>query len=291
MTGLFPEQAATGAAALRRAATALRVAGIDDAELEAEALLRHALGRDRAYLYLHLPDTLTPDQQRAFAELLRQRLARRPAAYITGHRAFYDIDLHVAPGVLIPRPETELLVDESLRLLRERDGGERLRFVDVGTGSGAVALAVAKHAPAAEVLAVDSSRAALAIAGFNAKRLRLAGRVRFLEGDLLSPVPGPVDVVAANLPYIPTSVCETLQPEVRDHEPRLALDGGSDGLDCIRRLLAQLGGRVRPGGACTLEIGWDQAEAVRAAARELAGADATILPDVAGHDRIAVLAL
>lgn len=291
MAGLFSQQATTGAALLRRAAAALRAAGIVDAELEAEALLRHALGRDRAYLYLHLPEELPEEQQRAFAGLLRQRLAHRPAAYITGHRAFYDIDLHVAPGVLIPRPETEQLVDEALRLLRERAGREWLRFVDVGTGSGALALAVAKHAPAVEVIAVDRSRAALEIAAFNAKRLRLAGRVRFLEGDLLSPVRGLVDVVAANLPYVPTAVCETLLPEVRDHEPRLALDGGPDGLDCIRRLLGQIPGRLTAGGACALEIGWDQGEAVRRAANELVGVEALILKDLAGHDRVAVLAL
>lgn len=281
----------TGAATLRRAVAALRAAGVPDAETEAEILLRHALGRDRAYLYLHLPDALSQEQQRAFDRMLRQRLARRPCAYITGHREFYDVDLHVAPGVLIPRPETEQLVEQSLRLLHERGGRDRLTFVDVGTGSGAVALAVAKHAPAVDVVGVDCSPAALAIASYNARRLRLAGRVRFLEGDLLGPLTQPVDVVAANLPYVPTAVCQTLAPEVRDYEPRSALDGGSDGLEVIRRLLRQLGGRVRPGGVCVLEIGCDQADAIRLAAVELTGAAATVLQDLSGLDRVAVIAL
>lgn len=279
--------APTAAAAMQRAVVQLRAAGIEEPQLEAELLLRHVLGLDKTCFYLRLPEALSERQYERFLDLLDQRVKRKPLAYITGHREFYDLDLHVAPGVLIPRPETELLVEQVLRLARARSG-RPLAFVDVGTGSGAIALAVAKQLPQLEVFATDCSPAALAVANFNARRLRLAGRVRFLQGDLLDPLPGQVDLVAANLPYVPTAVWETLAPELREHEPRTALDGGADGLDQIRRLIGQLPAHLRAGGAAVLEIDPTQAATVT----ELAGAasaTATILPDLAGRARLAVM--
>lgn len=278
--------------ALRRGSGALRAAGIEDPALEAELLLRHVLGWDKTTFFARLQDTLPPEQRDAFLGLLRQRLAHKPSAYITGRREFYGLDLHVAPGVLIPRPETEHVVEHCLRLGRALCAAERrATFVDVGTGSGAIALAVARHLPQIEALATDSSPAALAIAAYNAKRLRLAGRVRFLHGNLLEPVPGPLDLIAANLPYVPTAVCESLAPEVREHEPRAALDGGTDGLDLIRRLLGQAAGRLRAGGAIVLEIGHDQAEPLRVLLEGIPGASGEVYPDLAGHDRVAVVTL
>jgi len=282
----------TGAEALRRGAGALRAAGIEDPVLEAELLLRHVLGLDKSCFYLRLPDLLTATQERAYRHLLLQRLAHKPTAYITGHREFYDLDLHVAPGVLIPRPETEMIVErclvEARQLLRRQ---RRVACVDVGTGSGAIALAVAKHLPEVEVLAVDRSREALAIAAYNARRLRLAGRVQFLEGDLLAPLHRPVDLVAANLPYIPSSTIASLAPEVKEYEPQSALDGDDDGLQQIGRLLAQLPGKVRAGGCAILEIGFDQGVAVREICISLGMPCVEICPDLAGHDRMVVVRL
>ncbi|HLZ69086.1 MAG TPA: peptide chain release factor N(5)-glutamine methyltransferase [Dehalococcoidia bacterium] len=275
---------------MQRAVVQLRAAGIEEPRLEAELLLRHVLGLDKTCFYLRLPEALGAEQYDRFIDLLDQRLKRRPLAYITGHREFYDLDLHVAPGVLIPRPETELLVERCLAIGRRLVGERPVTFVDVGTGSGAIALAVAKHLPQIEVLATDDSPAALAVAAYNARRLRLAARVRFVQGDLLAPVPCRVDLIAANLPYIPTAVLATLAPEVRDHEPRTALDGGADGLDQIRRLIGQLPGRLRAGGAALLEIDPGQAEAVTELAAQI-GAAATIEPDLAGRSRLAVIEL
>lgn len=287
-----PNQPPTGTDALRRGTAALRAAGIEEPALEAELLLRHVLGLDKTYFYLHLPELLTAEQQRAFLKLLGDRAAHKPAAYITGHREFYGLDFRVQPGVLIPRPETELVVELCLHFARERiEHGERVRFADVGTGSGAIAIAFARHTPAAEVLATDRSGEALVIAGYNAKQLRVAGRIRFFEGDLLDPIPGQLDLVAANLPYVPTAVCDSLAPEVRDWEPRQALDGGPDGLDQIRRLFAQLPARVRPGGAVVLEIGHDQGPALLELAAGLPRSRTSISKDLSGHDRVVLIEL
>jgi release factor glutamine methyltransferase len=277
--------------ALRRGAGGLRMAGIEDPEIEAEVLLRHALGLSRAHLFLRLQDPLTDDDERRYRALLARRTAHVPTAYITGCREFYGLELAVGPGVLIPRPETEHVVEECLRVGKEMlTRRSRVTLVDVGTGSGAIALAVARHLPALRVLATDCSPAALAQADLNAKRLRLAGRVTFLAGDLLEGVHEPVDIIAANLPYIPTQVIPTLAPEVREHEPRAALDGGDDGLRVIVRLLGQAPRHLRDGGGIILEIGHDQAEPLRYLVGEvLPGACVTFARDLAGIERVATI--
>ena len=281
----------TGQEALRRAVAVLRANRIEDPEIEAEVLLRHVLGLDRTYLFLRLPEELTAEQAEEYHGLIARRIAHTPAAYLTGRREFYSMSFAVGPGVLIPRPETEHLVDAALEIGREllsRRG--RATLVDVGTGSGAVALAVARHLPALRVLASDSSPAALAVAGLNAKRLRLAGRVEFLQGDLLEPLRESVDMIVANLPYVPTAVWAALPPEIRDHEPRAALDGGDDGLRVIDRLLAQAPHRLGPGGAILLEIAHDQAPLLGdLVSVRLPGALLEVRKDLAGHDRIALI--
>lgn len=285
---------ATAAEALRLGTGALRLAGVADPEIEAEVLLRHALGLSRAHLFVRLHDPLPPAEEGRYQDLLQRRRGHVPMAYLTGFREFYGMDFAVGPGVLIPRPETEHVVEEALRLGHELlQRQDRVTLVDVGTGSGVIALAVAKNLPALRVLAIDVSAGALAQADFNAKRLRLAGRVTFLRGDLLEPLHELVDVIVANLPYIPSEVIPTLQPEVRDHEPRLALDGGPDGLDLIGQLLAQAPRRLRDGhGSIILEIGHDQAEALRCLASELLpGCEMRMVCDLAGIERVAVVTL
>ncbi len=278
----------TGQEALRRGVIALRAARIEDPEAEAGILLRHALHQDRVFMYLHLPDELTPEQESGFFDLLGRRLEHRPTAYLTGTREFYGIEFYVAPGVLIPRPETELLVDESLRLLKARaTGGRAPVFVDAGTGSGAIVVAVARNWARARYFATDISPAALQIASLNATRPRLAGRVELLHGDLLDPVPGEIDVVAANLPYIPTDIWQRLPPEIRDHEPRQALDGGPDGLGSIRRLIRAAPSRLRADGALLLEVGAGQAPAViELLAESFPACRRYTLRDLAGIDRV-----
>jgi len=281
----------TGEAVLRRAEQTLRANGIEDPGIEAEVLLRHVLQLDRAYLLLRLPGELTEEQAEEYGRLIRRRLAHTPTAYLTGRREFYSMSLAVGPGVLIPRPETEHLVEAVLDAGRELlTRQDRVTFVDVGTGSGAIALAVAKHLPALRVLATDVSPAALAMADLNAKRLRVAGRVTLLQGDLLEPLTEPVDIIGANLPYIPTNVWAALPPEIRDHEPRGALDGGEDGLRVIDRLLGQTPRHLAAGGVVILEMAYDQAATLRElVAGRLPGASVEIRKDLAGHDRIAVI--
>ena len=277
--------------ALRAAQADLAAAGIEDAWLEAEVLLRHALRLDRAQLLSRLQDALPPAQHASFQSLLRRRLAHEPTAYIIGRREFYGLELETTPAALIPRPETELLVDEVLNALAARGKGqEPCLIADVGTGNGAVAVALAAHLPAATVHAVDTSKEALALAQRNAERHGVAGRIRFHQGDLLDPLPEAVDAVAANLPYVKSADWEALPPEIRRHEPRVALDGGPTGLREVERLLRQAPGHLRPGGSLVVEIGWDQGERAGTIAREcLAGAVVTVKQDLAGLDRVLVV--
>lgn len=276
--------------ALRAARAELTAAGIEDAWLEAEVLLRHALGLDRAHLLARLQEPLSQAAHASYQSLLRRRLAREPTAYIVGRREFYGLDLKVTPAALIPRPETELLVDVVLSALKAEDGPQERRLIaDVGTGCGAVAVALAEHLPAAVLHAIDVSDQALTLARRNAKRHGVDERIRFHRGDLLGPLPEPVDAIAANLPYVESAAWETLPPEIREHEPRAALDGGPTGLREIERLLRQAPDHLRAGGLLAVEIGWDQGERAVSMARErVPKAEVTVKQDLAGLDRILV---
>ncbi|MFQ5880650.1 MAG: peptide chain release factor N(5)-glutamine methyltransferase, partial [Dehalococcoidia bacterium] len=236
-----------------------------------------------------LRQPLTTAQLAAFHALVERRLRREPTAYIVGHKEFYDLELEVTPAALIPRPETEVVVEEALRLERARPR-ESLRVVDVGTGCAAIALALAKHLPNAQVVATDVSAEALALAYRNAQRLGLAQSVQWVLADLLAGLRGPFDLIVANMPYVKINQWPGLAPEIRLYEPRLALDGGDDGLRCIRRLLAEAPQRLAAGGAIVLEMGWEQREAVVSLAQAfLPGASVEIKRDLGGLERVAVI--
>jgi release factor glutamine methyltransferase len=281
---------ATTADALRWAVRNLALAGCESPRLDVELLLAHVLGTSRTGLQLVWDRCLAPEEIRALTALVRRRAAREPLAYLTGRRPFYDLVLDVAPGVLVPRPETEGIVEEVLAWARDRRGP--LRIADVGTGSGAIAVALARHLPGAAVVATDRSPAALAVAARNVARYDLGGRVTLVRADLLEGVAGPLDVVASNPPYVPSGRLDDLAPEIRDHEPREALDGGPDGLDVIRRLLPQAAGRLGAGGLLVVEIDESHGAAAAALARDaFPAADVAVRPDLAGLDRLLCVSL
>ncbi len=279
-------------AALDRATRILRAAGVDSPRLDAEILLAHCLDdvtSDRSHLIAHPDLPLTPAQIARYTKLIQRRAAREPLAYLTGRRWFFGLELLVTPAVLIPRPETELLVEKALAWLASSHL-ENTTVIDVGAGSGAIAIAVAVHTqPTVTIFASELSPAALAVAQANACQ-HCPDRITFLSGGLLTPLAEPVDLILANLPYIAETERPTLMPEVRDHEPDEALFGGDDGLRLIERLLAQAPDHIRPHGALMLEIGASQGETARQMARRhFPPAAITILPDLAGHDRLLVV--
>ena len=272
--------------ALRRGRDAIARLGSDEAELEAEILLRHALGLDRAHLYQHLSDDIGADRHEAYEGLLTRRLAHEPVPYITGNKEFFGLEFEVTPAALIPRPETETLVEAAIAFARERDA-KPLTIVDVGVGAGTIAVPLAVNLPEAHLIATDISAEALDLARRNAERHGVAGRISFVRGDLLLAVRGPVDIIAANPPYLATAIWENEIPEIKDYEPRFALDGGADGLDAVRRLLGQAPERVAPGGALFCEIGeWQGAAARELAAAAFPAGRVEVRPDLAGRDRV-----
>ncbi len=268
--------------ALREAIALLEDNRVGSPRMNAEVLLMFVIGGDRAYLYAHPERELTADEQSRYEEALEQRARGIPAQYITGHQEFWGLDFVVGPGVLIPRPETEHLVEAVLDLYRERP--QQLRIVDVGTGSGCVALALAHELPEAEIHATEISEAALEIARANAVRLGLERRVMFDHTDLLDGVDGPFDVVASNPPYVGESEYDKVQLEVRKFEPRCAVFAGADGMDVIRRLAPQARDVLKPGGVLALEIGYSQEAAVREVLRDWD--EVRAVPDLQGIPRV-----
>ncbi|MCY3831788.1 MAG: peptide chain release factor N(5)-glutamine methyltransferase [Chloroflexi bacterium] len=267
--------------ALRSARSAL--GDSDTADLDAQTLLAHALGVDRACLFAHPDRRLAAAQFCIFQSALERRAAGEPIAYIIGRKGFFDLELLVTPAVLIPRPETELLLEEALRLTESKSAW---RVADIGTGSGALAVTFARQRPRATVFATDISADALAIARQNAERAGVS--VKALLGDLAAPLIERgvgVDLLLANLPYIASGELAALA--VSRFEPRLALDGGADGLALIRRLLAQIPVVCLPGATVLLEIGANQGAAVADLVAERLATECDILRDYAGLDRIA----
>ncbi len=258
--------------ALSGASGRLARAGCDTPWLDAELLMSSVLAVDRSWLVTEGRSLLDADVLSRFDQLVARRAAREPVAYILGRRAFRHLELEVDPRVLIPRPETELLVEVGLTL------APGARVVDVGTGSGAVALALADERPDLSVVGVDVSSDAVACARANAARLGLS--VDFVRGDLMAGVRA--DAVLANLPYVAASDARSLPPEVSEFEPALALFAGEDGLDLVRRLVARLGQTP----FVALEVGFDQAPRVRSLLFGAGYAAVEVLQDLAGHDRV-----
>lgn len=266
-------------------AAELEQAEIDDARFEAEVLLRHATGLNRAQLYASLTDEVDPAALERFQAAVSERTSRKPLAYITGTREFYRLEFRVTPDVLIPRPESELLVDAALDHMRQA----RIRMAqvaDVGAGSGAVGIALARHRRGVNLICSDVSRDALVVARDNAQRLLRRPRASFVQGDLLTPLPGPFHCVVANLPYIPEGRLGDLEPEVAEHEPRVALTPGTRGTELILRLITQLPNRLHPNGIAVLEVDPGQESAIAdAAAQMLPNSEITVLDDVSQQPR------
>ena len=259
--------------------------GVDNPRLDAEVLLSHILQQDRLYLYVHFDQPLSPDELSRYREYVRRRAARIPVAYITGEKEFFGLPFAVSPAVLVPRPETELLVEAAIKRLRERQAP---RVLDLGTGSAAIVVSVLSQLAESSAVAVDISAEALAVAKANAKRHNVDNRLEFRQGNLWQPVTGVYDAVLSNPPYIPAADIAALSPEVR-REPVLALDGGQDGLDFYRRLLQEGATYLVPDGFMAVEIGINQADAIRQLADQSAFIIDEIVSDYAGIERVVIL--
>ncbi|MBN1643860.1 MAG: peptide chain release factor N(5)-glutamine methyltransferase [Dehalococcoidales bacterium] len=273
--------------ALDRARELMVAKNIESAALEAELLLRYILEIDRAQLYTDLDLELTPRQEKSYHRSIERRLQGEPSAYITGHREFFGIDFFVDENVLIPRPETELLVEQTI--IRSKNYAAPL-IADIGTGCGTVAISLALNLPDSRIDAVDISGAALAVAKLNCRKHNVQDRVRLLVGNMLGPLPEPADIIVANLPYVRSA--ELPRVNTIGFEPPLALDGGRDGLDAIRAFCFQLREKIKPSGCLLMEIGVGQKEAVTDL---LAGIFPTghieVIPDLNGIDRVVGLSL
>ena len=264
--------------ALKQARKILEDSGTDDSSLEGEVLLRHVLGMDRAALFSSLDRELTPIQIENLMLLVERRRRGEPAAYITGHREFYGLDFKVDPRVLIPRPETELLVEKAISFYRQFNF---LSVADIGTGCGCIAIALTVYLPEVNVYAVDISPEALEVAAENCAAHGVKHRITLLTGDLLEPLTAPVNMIIANLPYVKKA---DLAP---GFEPELALNGGEEGLDKIQALCGQARGKLKPGGILLLEIGQGQANTVKTILHKIyPDAIVEVTKDLAGIERV-----
>lgn len=256
------------------------------ARQDAESLLRHLIGKDKAWLIAHWKDSLRDEQAADYMELLERRYKGEPMQYITGVTEFYGLPFRVSPAVLIPRPETELLVESVIKLAEHV---QEPRIVDVGTGSGAIAVAFAHQLPNAAITAIDISAQALDIARQNAGRNRVRDRINFIEGDLLAPVAAcKFDIVVSNPPYVSATDRASLAVEVREHEPALALFAGEDGLDVYRRLIPAAFAALVPGGYLAIEIGFGQSPAIAALLAESGFSGIDFVPDLQEIPRVAI---
>ena len=278
---------------LRKSTEYLEQNGIDDALSEAEMLVFHAVTMDRLDAYIDNPEIRSADSAKV-RRLLQRRIKGEPVQYIIGHIEFLGLCIRVGKGVLIPRPETELLVEEVISAVSGQQSAvssktaKSLSLLDLCTGSGCIALSLAREFPDAEVYGTDLSKEALAYARKNAKANNIKNTC-FSQGSLFQPVKGKrFDIITANPPYIRRDEIETLQREVRDWEPVAALDGGMDGMDFYRAILSSAGGFLKPNGFIFLELGYDQAEGVQKIARAEGFREATVINDYAGIGRILV---
>lgn len=273
---------------LRQESIRLKLAGIEDYDFETEYLMRHTINCDRSHLIINLDSEISLSAQEKFCSLTQRRLSREPSAYITGHKEFYGIDLLVDSRVLIPRPETELLVELILDLIKEKSiDPNQLKIADIGTGSGAIAVALAAEIPGVKVYATDISLEAITVARSNVIRHCLQDKIILIRGDLFDPLPENVDIIVSNPPYIPTHTVGKLAREIHEYEPRVALDGDLDGMGVIRRLLAKAPDCLKTGGDLFVEIGHGQADKVRFMAQKWwYGNNIHFHQDLSGIDRV-----
>lgn len=271
-------------AALSRARGILAQNAIEDAPLEAELLLRHVLKINRTRLYLDLEQELSPEDEKTFGHLVERRLIGEPTAYITSRREFYGLEFYVNPHTLIPRPESELLVETALRLAQSQPIST---IADIGTGCGAIAVSLALELPRTRIYATDISAAALEVATINCQRHNVTDRIRLIQGDMLEPVPEPIDLIVANLPYVKES---ELTPE--NFEPLLALDGGAEGTESIDKLCRQAKSKLADGGSMLLEIGQGQGETITGLLKSLfPDGVVEVFRDFSGIERVISLSL
>ncbi|HET6446931.1 MAG TPA: peptide chain release factor N(5)-glutamine methyltransferase [candidate division Zixibacteria bacterium] len=256
--------------------------------LDTRLILEYVLDTSHSYIIAHDETIMSPTQEYRFLSLLERARNGEPIPYLVGKTNFYGLEIKVTPSVLIPRPETEQLVNLALEWIARPSRRQRQPLiVDVGTGSGCIALALASALPLTRIEATDVSKAALEVAEENARALGLENRVDFYNGQYLNPIVDEPDLIVANLPYIADHEWTTLAVGVKWHEPDVALRGGSDGMDGIRQLLAQAGNRLAPGGAIILEIGWKQGEAAKLLAKStFPSAQIDVKKDLSGHDRV-----
>ncbi|MEO6724550.1 MAG: peptide chain release factor N(5)-glutamine methyltransferase [Blastocatellia bacterium] len=281
---------ATIAETLTQAGQQLRAASVPNDLLDAQTLLAEALGKDRTYLIVNFNQQLSDELLLRYQTLIERRALGEPLQYITGHQEFFGLEFLVTPDVLIPRPETEIIVEETIRLIHQTNIPEPV-ILDVGTGSGCIAVTLARELPTAHVIACDISPAALNVARRNAAKHGLEERMQFIESDLLSAFPEKnfAGFILSNPPYVAVNELPALQREVRDWEPHIALSDFADGLSLYRRLLAEAPARLKPGGYLICELGYTQSEAVSAMIDRRVWDEARLLEDLQGIPRTRVL--
>jgi release factor glutamine methyltransferase len=286
----FEENGATIAEALKEAGERLRAAFVPNDLLDAQTLLAEALGKERTYLIVNFNQRLSEGILSAFRAMGERRAAGEPLQYITGRQEFFGLDFEVTPDVLIPRPETELIVEETIRIVQQ-ERVARPVIVDVGAGSGCIAVALARELSDARLIAIDVSEAALRVARRNAARHRLGDRVDFIASDLLDAFVDEdfADFIISNPPYVSEKEMPSLQREVRDWEPSLALTDSNDGLSFYRRLLKEAPSRLKPGGRLICEMGYTQSEKISTMIDRQVWGDARLLDDLQGIPRTIVL--
>ncbi len=280
----------TIAEALKEASKVLRDAAVPNDLLDAQTLLAHALACDRTHLIVHFNQQLTGEQQANYQALIARRATGEPLQYITGQQEFFGLNFLVTPAVLIPRPETEIIVEETIRLAQQHNWAQPV-IVDAGTGSGCIAVTLARELAGAQLIATDISAEALTVARRNAESNGVAARVQFIQSDWLDALPDQprADFILANPPYVAAHEMPTLQREVREWEPALALTEHGDGLGCYRRLLQDVPSRLKAGGYFLCELGYTQAEAVSALADQTVWTAPRLLNDLQGIPRTLLL--
>ena len=272
-------------------------AGLDSPRLDAEVLLSYVLKKERIFLYVHFDQPMEAAELAAYKDCIKRRVQRQPVAYITGHKEFMGLEFKVTPATLIPRPDTEILVEAVLQRLKAGKDAENSLIADIGTGSGAICLSLLKYLPKLQAVTVDISQEALSVAEENAKGLEISDRIEFLQGDMMEPLKqrserfsGRLSAIVSNPPYIPRADIAGLEPDVRVFEPLGALDGGEDGLDFYRRLLADGAEFLQPDGFLAMEAGIYQAQQLKALAENMPQwGRCEIIRDLAGIERVVVL--